>query len=148
MGFERNMAVIEAAEKAGIRIVIDTGQWFSDAKNLAKAEKEYPLNGEISPSRCDLVLEARRIADILSTRPDVAPEGVAYQHSAKALNEALTRMCKHIKKEMKDAEHAEDIEDGGEPGAESDEGDSEARGSESARTGPGESGDRHRGSDS
>ena len=92
MNHETNMAAIEAAEKAGLLIPV--------------TEEDYPLDPEISPARCEVVAEARRLAEIIATRPPVPPDGVVYRHSAKELTAALTRALRVIKKEMKHAKPA------------------------------------------
>ena len=101
MSAKNDLKTLEAAEKAGLRIVIDATEWFVDASDLSKAEREYPLDPEISPARCDLVAEARRLADIVADRPAEPPEGQVYRHSAKRLSDALARAVRHIEKQMK-----------------------------------------------
>ena len=61
--------VLERAEAAGIKIVIDASTW---------TDRIFPLVPAVSPERCELVAEARRIADMLDTRVDPPPDGVVY----------------------------------------------------------------------
>ena len=100
--------ILVAAEEAGLKIVVDSTKWFEEAKDLAKAERDYPLDPRISPSRVDLVKEARRLADMLDSRPKQAPDGVVYRHSEQALKEALARAVKHIGKSTGKIEEKED----------------------------------------
>ena len=121
---------LEKAEKAGVRIPIDSTEWFETARNLARAERDFPLNLEISPGRCELVAEARRIADVVATRPAVAPEGVVYRHTAKELTAALERAVRHIRKFNK--------ENGDDQPSESVESDDQSNSQESADGSPAE----------
>ena len=109
MNIKRSIEVIAAAEKAGVRIVIDSTQWDGPAS-------AYPLDPAMSPSRCDLVAEARRLADSLD-RPATPPDGSVYGHSIVAIGAAVAKAAKHIEQSMKgqsDDERSEDVAEGDE----------------------------------
>ena len=88
MNLKNATATLERAEKAGLRIVVDPETWAGD---LAK----FPLDEEFSPVRCDIVKEARRLADSLD-RPKTPPEGCVYRHATADIEAAFVRAAKHI----------------------------------------------------
>ena len=125
MSGDRNRKTIERAEDAGLVLVIDLPKWFEDQDDWAKAYAERPLDGVVSPSRCDVVKEARRLQDILDDRPAVAPDGLVYRHSTQEVQAALDIACAYVerhlapetakekpaKKEKPHARRPEDFED-------------------------------------
>ena len=84
--------VLERAEKAGVKIVVDAKSWEGPALG-------FPLFADISPARCELVAEARRLANALD-RPPEPPEGCVYRHTKEALSAALTRATGYIETHM------------------------------------------------
>ena len=88
--------VLVAAEKAGFKIVIDGTQWTGGG-----FPGIFPLNPAVSPSRCELVAEARRIADMIDTRVDPPPEGVVYAHDMDTLTAAFAVATAYIESAMK-----------------------------------------------
>ena len=94
MNLKNATATLERAEKAGLRIVVDPDNWAGD---IAK----FPLDEDMSPVRCDIVAEARRLADALD-RPKTPPEGCVYRHGKAAIEAAFVRAAKHIATHFKD----------------------------------------------
>ena len=84
--------VLERAEAAGIKIVVDAATW---------TDRTYPLVPGVSPDRCELVAEARRLIDMFDTRVDPPPEGVAYAVDDKTLTAAIGLACAYIESVMK-----------------------------------------------
>lgn len=84
--------VLERAEAAGIKIVIDASTW---------TDRIFPLVPAVSPERCELVAEARRIADMLDTRVDPPPDGVVYGVDTDTLITALALATAYIDSVMK-----------------------------------------------
>ena len=93
MNTKKALEILDAAERAGVRIVVDGGQWDGPVAS-------FPLDPDISPVVCELVAEARHIADRLD-RPKNPPEGSVYRHPREALEAALSRAAEHIQKQMK-----------------------------------------------
>ena len=92
MSTKKCLDVLDRAEKAGVKIVVDADLWDGDG---------FPLDGDISPPRCELVAEARRIANTLD-RPDAPPEGCVYRHTKETLCAALARATDYIATHMED----------------------------------------------
>ena len=114
MNIKSSVEVLERAEKAGLRIVVDGEQWDGPAA-------DFPLDSAISPVRCDLVEEARRIANLLQ-RPASPPEGSVYRHPKEALEAALKRAVAYIRKQggESDAETPDSPGEGSKGGREKD----------------------------
>lgn len=94
MNIKNCIEVVERAEKAGLEIVVDGVQW--DGPTAA-----FPLDPDISPARCELVAEARRIADMLD-RPKNPPDGSAWRFPKETLEAALKRAAGFIEKHTKE----------------------------------------------
>lgn len=84
--------VLKRAEAAGIKIAIVADEW---------TDRIFPLVPSVSPDRCELVAEARRIADMLDTRVDPPPDGVVYGIDTKTLETALALATAYIERVMK-----------------------------------------------
>ena len=89
MNIKNSIGVIERAEKAGVEIVVDGTQWEGPVSS-------FPLDPLISPVRCELVAEARRLVDLLG-RPKRPPEGSEYRHAAADIEAAVKRAAAYIK---------------------------------------------------
>ena len=98
---EATVGKLESIHRAGIRVVVDSDSWFRDAPDLAKAQREYPLNPAVSATRVDCVAEGIRIAMMLD-RPRVAPDGAEYAHSEADLREAFNRISDYVLKQVKE----------------------------------------------
>ena len=98
------LQTLARAEKAGLRVPVDADQWPPE-------RGEFPLDLAVSPDRCELVAEARRLADAAASRPAVPPEGQVYRHSAADFDAALCRACRHLAKLMKGKSDDESGED-------------------------------------
>ena len=96
------LQTLARAEKAGLKIVVDADEWTRDYPYHSTTSREFPLDLSISPNRCELVAEARRLADAVASRPAKPPEGQVYRHSAKDLDAALARAARRIAKELKE----------------------------------------------
>ena len=111
MDGKKALATIERAEKAGIRIVIDADEWYSNPGNPAKVRKDFPLDLAVSPYRCELVAEARRLAEAVASRPAQPPEGQVYRHSAATYEAAVQRAARHIESVMKESQNGKQDND-------------------------------------
>ena len=92
-----NLDVLKRAEKAGVRLVVDGPAW--------SLSEPFPLDPAISPARCDVVVEARRVANLIATRAADQPEGQVYGNSTAALEMALKTMLDYIAKHMPKGKH-------------------------------------------
>ena len=99
MNIKKSIEAIGLAEKAGVRIVVDAVSW--DGPAMA-----YPLLDGMSPPRCELVAEARRLADLLN-RPATPPEGCVYRHSKADIEAAVIKAASYINRQMKEQDNAE-----------------------------------------
>ena len=95
MNAKSALEILARAEKAGLRVIVDP-----DAD--AAAGRESPIDPAISPIRCDLVAEARRIAQIVADRPATPPPGCVYRHDAEALQAALSRAARRLDSILKE----------------------------------------------
>ena len=95
--------VIEAAESAGFRLAVDPADWTGPAS-------AFPLDEEISPVRCELVAEARRLAESLD-RPESPPDGCVYRHGIDEIAAAVVKAASHIKRAMKGKSNDQRTED-------------------------------------
>ena len=102
MNVKKALETIGAAEKAGLRIVVNGMQWDGPVAT-------FPLDPNVSPLVCELVAEARHIAGRLE-RPDTPPEGSVYRHPKATLEAALIRAAEHIEAKMKGKTDAQRIE--------------------------------------
>ena len=96
---------LHRAEEAGLRIVVDASQWHSTDRRIC------PILPGVSPARCDIVSEARRLTDILENRPETPPEGVVYDPSTDRLASALALACAYIEEHMKEQADAKPSKD-------------------------------------
>ena len=113
MEAKKAIAKLDRAEKAGVRIVVDATEWFTTRADLGKAEREFPLDLDVSPGKCELVAEGRRIADMLVTRRQ--PTEAVFRHSEKKLADALGRIVAYVeRKGNADAVNAGNVEQGSE----------------------------------
>ena len=109
MNVKKALDILDAAEKAGVRIVVSGTQWDGPVDG-------FPLDPDVSPTTCELVAEARHIAGKLD-RPATPPEGSVYRHPKAKLEAALTRAAAHIERQMKgkdDDQRAKAVGKGGE----------------------------------
>ena len=101
MSKKPNLSILERAEKAGVVLVVDGPAW--------SLSEPFPLDPAISPARCDVVAEARRVANLIATRAADQPEGQVYLNSTAALEMALKTMLAYIERHMpkgkSDAKH-------------------------------------------
>ena len=119
MSIEGDVGKLESIHRAGIKVIVDSDSWFRDAGNLAKAQRDYPLNPAISATRVDAVAEGLRIAFMLD-RPRVPPPGRVYAHSEADLRAAFDRIARHVLKSVREKSHDEPdngASGGGEPPA-------------------------------
>lgn len=91
---------LHKAEKAGLRIVIDASEWHSKGRRIC------PILPGVSPTRCDLVTEVRRLTDILEKRPAAPPEGVVYGTATDRLEAAIALGNAYIGQHMKGLDDA------------------------------------------
>ena len=94
MNLKKSLETLKRAESLGLRAVVDSTQWEGTAAT-------FPLNPEISPLRCDVVVEARRLADLLADRPEPPAEGCVYLHSREDLEAALGAAATYLNAAMK-----------------------------------------------
>ena len=99
MNIKKCIEVIARAEKSGLKIVVDAASWDGPALG-------FPLFTDMSPPRCELVAEARRLADSLD-RPATPPEGCVYRHEKSAIEAAVKKAAAHIETAMKEQGNAE-----------------------------------------
>ena len=102
-----NLDILKRAEREGVRLVVDGPAWTHRDGTL-------PIDTAISPARCDVVAEARRVANMIATRTAEQPEDVVYANSTVALEVALKAMLAYIEKHMpkgkSDAKHTDGVE--------------------------------------
>ena len=88
-----NLDILERAESKGLRLIVDGPAWTHRDGN-------FPLDPGISPGRCNVVAEARRVASMIATRSAEQPEDVVYANSTACLEVALKAMLAYIEKHM------------------------------------------------
>ena len=91
---------LQRAEKRGTRIVIDASEWHGKDRRIC------PILPDVSPTRCDLVTETRRLVNILENRPKAPPEGVVYGLATDRLETAVTLALAYIGQHMKGLDDA------------------------------------------
>lgn len=96
---------LHRAEKAGVRVVVDASQWHGKDRRIC------PILTDVSPTRCDLVTEARRLTDILEKRPKAPPEGVVYGIATDRLEVAIAMACAYIDRHMREQTDAKSAKD-------------------------------------
>ena len=106
------LKTLEQAEREGLHLPIDATQWYRE--NGDSKKRVFPLNPQVSAARCDIVAEARRIADILESRPATPPEGVIYEHSRETLEASLALATAYISQHLKGHGNAQSDDTGSE----------------------------------
>ena len=91
MNLKSKLAALDRYEREGVTVVIDGPAWVADGPRDA-----FPLDPSISPARCELVAEGRRVARMIETRQAEQPEDVVYRNSTAALEAALTAILAYI----------------------------------------------------
>ena len=95
MNLKPKLAALDRYEREGVKIVIDGPAWVADGSG-----RDFPLDPRVSPARCELVAEGRRIANMIESRNVEQPGEVVYSLSTAALAAALTVILAYIEKKQ------------------------------------------------
>lgn len=106
MNLKAKLAALDRFERDGVTLVIDGPAWVADGPRDI-----FPLDPAISPARCELVAEGRRVANMIESRKADQPEDVVYGNSTAALEAALGAIVAYIENRRKGKSNAEQAND-------------------------------------